>query len=106
MGLLRGLKTYTGSSSQSLAKEHLLKTLPTYFKAIISGNKTFEIRINDREFCVGDKVFLREFSEELYTGRWVEGEIKYVTDYEQKPSYVVFGFEMVSYCTKAFPNEH
>lgn len=53
---------------------HYLKTWPQYFAAIISGEKTFEIRKNDREFKVGDSLCLQEFipSHEQFTGRvWV-----------------------------------
>jgi hypothetical protein len=53
---------------------HKLKTWPLYFAAIVSGAKTFEVRKNDREFLVGDSLFLMEFcpKDESYTGRqWV-----------------------------------
>ena len=38
---------------------HELKTLPSYFEAVLSGDKTFEIRDNsDRGFQRGDIVDL------------------------------------------------
>ena len=43
---------------------HELKTYSEYFKAVISGEKPFEIRKNDRNFKVGDYIALR-----LDTGR-------------------------------------
>ena len=39
--------------------EHELKTDPEVFDAVKSGEKTFEIRLNDRNFKVGDVLFLR-----------------------------------------------
>ena len=39
--------------------EHELKTDPVVFDAVKSGEKTFEIRLNDRNFKVGDVLFLR-----------------------------------------------
>jgi hypothetical protein len=42
-------------------KEHQLKTWPEYFKAIHRGEKTFELRNNDRDFKKGDILILREF---------------------------------------------
>lgn len=40
---------------------HELKTWPAYFKRLASGEKTFEIRRNDRGFQAGDIVILREY---------------------------------------------
>ncbi len=40
---------------------HHLKTLPQYFQPVIDGRKPFEIRENDHNFKVGDRVILEEF---------------------------------------------
>lgn len=40
---------------------HHLKTLPPYYQAVIEQRKPFEIRENDRNFKVGDRVILEEF---------------------------------------------
>jgi hypothetical protein len=62
-----------------------------YYSHVLSGEKTFEIRYNDRGFKVGDKVMLREVdSNREYTGRQSEYTIGYICDYEQKEGYVVF----------------
>lgn len=42
-------------------KTHNLKTLPIYFDAVARGDKTFEIRNNDRDFQTGDTLVLKEF---------------------------------------------
>jgi ASC-1-like (ASCH) protein len=37
---------------------HHLKCWPSYFEAVMMGDKTFEIRKNDRDFKVGDTIIL------------------------------------------------
>lgn len=80
--------------------KHELKILPPYFEAVLSGEKTFEIRNNnDRGFEKGDTLVLREFDPELsckfalegYTGRTIERVVSYVSNYEQQPGFVVLG---------------
>lgn len=58
---------------------HELKIFPEYFNSVISGDKTFEIRKNDRNFLVGDHIALNEFTKEGgYTGRSALYRITYV----------------------------
>ena len=40
---------------------HELKIWPEFYAAIKGGNKTYEIRRDDRGFMVGDKLKLHEF---------------------------------------------
>jgi hypothetical protein len=51
--------------------KHELKIWPEYFEPVWEYKKTFEIRVNDRNFQVGDLLYLREWDPELeeYTGR-------------------------------------
>lgn len=57
-----------------------LKTLPEYFRAILSGEKNFEIRKNDRNFQVGDVLVLLEYdiSKKEYTDRIISKKITYI----------------------------
>jgi hypothetical protein len=56
---------------------HTLKTWTQSFEEIVSNNKRFEIRKNDRDFRVGDRLDLMEYdpTTDTYTGshchRWV-----------------------------------
>lgn len=91
---------------------HNLKSLPEYFRAVLEGTKTFEIRKNDRNFKEGDFVILQEWCERPetayylrnfredepkfeYSGGIVVAQITYVTNFEQKPDYVVFGIKVL-----------
>ncbi|MEC3942603.1 ASCH/PUA domain-containing protein [Enterococcus mundtii] len=72
---------------------HELKILPEYFEAVTSGRKRFEIRKNDRDYKVGDLLYLREWNADEFTGDSYKTEVTYITDYEQKDGYVVMGIE-------------
>ncbi|WP_251768342.1 DUF3850 domain-containing protein [Vibrio sp. SCSIO 43169] len=75
-----------------MVKMHRLKIKPDYLKAIIEGNKTFEIRKNDRDFKVGDRVCLVDEENK----RYIDIIIKYITDYAQQKGYIVFSFDWIS----------
>ncbi|CAM2804401.1 DUF3850 domain-containing protein [Vibrio diazotrophicus] len=71
---------------------HQLKIKSEHLEAIISGVKTFEIRKNDRDFKVGDRVTLIE--EE--GNRYLTIQINYITSYAQQDGYIVFSFGWIS----------
>lgn len=58
---------------------HELKILPEYFNQVISGNKNWELRKNDRGFKVGDLIVIKEWVER-YTGRSSLGTIKFILE--------------------------
>ena len=68
-------------------KRHELKILPQYYRAVRSGEKTFELRKNDRDFKVGDALTLKEFdaTSGVYSGRELYTEVTYVL--ENCPNY-------------------
>ena len=63
-------------------KTHKLKTWPEYFPHIVSGAKTFEVRRNDRNYAIGDTLWLQEWNPETeeYTGRSCMVKVGYVAD--------------------------
>lgn len=61
-----------------MSKTHELKIYPKYFKAILDGKKTFEIRKDDRDFQVGDSIVLKEWDNIKYSGREIQAIIKYM----------------------------
>jgi hypothetical protein len=57
---------------------HRLKTLQPFFSEVKERKKNFELRLNDREYQVGDTVVLEEWTGECFTGDGVTRKIKYV----------------------------
>lgn len=49
---------------------HALKTWLRYYKPLVDGEKTFELRKDDRPFTVGDTLLAQEYDElkNTYTG--------------------------------------
>lgn len=70
---------------------HELKILPEYYHAVVKGIKTFEIRNNDRNYQVGDRLILKEYNpfKQAFTGNEIEKEVVFITDFEQKNNYIV-----------------
>ena len=64
---------------------HELKTWKEYFVAVFRADKTFELRKNDRDFCVGHELLLKEYDNEKqeYTGRILHRRISYIIRGEQ-----------------------
>ena len=63
--------------------DHDLKTWPKFFWAVVRGEKTFEVRRNDRDFAVGDRIKLREWlpgegGRGTYTGATIDVVVSYV----------------------------
>lgn len=85
----------------NLTITHELKTWEKYFEAILSGNKKFEIRKNDRDFKVGDIIKLSEYNIILNypTGRFIIVEIKYILEKAKKfgllDGFCIFSFELI-----------
>ncbi|BDU37170.1 DUF3850 domain-containing protein [Vibrio nigripulchritudo] len=66
---------------------HEIKIESPFFHAVLSGDKTFEIRKNDRDYKVGDTLVL-----DCHGRKSPLFEITYLTNYAQRNGYVVFSF--------------
>lgn len=64
---------------------HELKIYTEFFNDVISGEKTFEIRKNDRPFHKGDLLALNEFDGQYYTGNSCLVYVDYIMN---NPDYV------------------
>lgn len=52
-------------------KTHKLKLKSEYFDDVLSGKKTAEVRLNDRDYKSGDKLILLEWTGDNFTGRYI-----------------------------------
>jgi hypothetical protein len=88
----------------ALPKLHRLKTDPEVYQAVLAGRKTFEIRLNDRDFHVGDELLLMETvatGEAIkagaplqYTGNEMRKRVSHVlSGYGLMPGWVCLSFE-------------
>lgn len=77
---------------------HELKIEPEYFKDVLSGDKTFEIRENDRNYRVGDYLALNEWNakEKKHTGRSLLARVTYMLTDERfvAEGYAVLGIRL------------
>lgn len=72
---------------------HELKLYLDFFEEVISGEKSFEIRKNDRQFRVGDMLALNEYDGNRYTGRSCLVYVDYIMN---SPEYVKEGMVVMS----------
>jgi len=80
------------------------KTWPDSFAKVLSGDKTFELRLNDWEANEGDTLVLEEWDPETkeYTGRSIEKKIGYVLKMNEIPKFHAqeeidkYGFMIIS----------
>ena len=89
-----------------MANTHRVKLNPIYFDRIISCQKTFEIRKNDRDYQVGDRLSMYPdhprgtFVHSGIERRNIEVEVVYISIFEQKDGYCVLGIKLISYKEK------
>ena len=75
-----------------------LKTWPKWFQDVFDGKKPFELRFNDRNYQVGDILYLREWdpNTQEYTGRHIYRLVTYMMDSSHEaivPGWVVLGIK-------------
>jgi hypothetical protein len=87
-------------------QRHDLKCVPPYFDAVCRGDKTFEVRRDDRGFQKGDVLNLREYDRkhgvterEHFTGNAEQVLVTYVLTGGQfgvEPGHVVMGIKRLA----------
>lgn len=70
---------------------HRLRTWPPYFEEVLLGRKTFEVRLNDRDYRRGDVLELVEWAPDAgeETGRVYRRRVTYATTWGQPGNQVV-----------------
>lgn len=78
-------------------QHHYLKIQPEYYRAIERGEKTFEVRFNDRNFQKYDVLHLQECIGNEYTGREITADVSYILDSSDfcKKGYVIMSIKIV-----------
>jgi len=102
----RMLKKISDSVNQSKENEikqtkvmiHKLKLNEEFFGEVLTGNKTFEVRRNDRDYKVGDWILLQSYCplKKQYTGGEVRRKITYILqggNYGVEEGFVVLGIK-------------
>lgn len=85
--------------------EHELKILPQFYKSVAGNIKTFEIRKDDRDYQVGDRILLKEFDGDNYTGRQTRKIITYILrdakEYGLADGFCILGIQPIGWeCIK------
>ncbi|MES1977539.1 MAG: DUF3850 domain-containing protein [Pseudomonadota bacterium] len=79
---------------------HDLKVWSMYWGALASGDKPFDVRLNDRDYQVGDLLRMRDYNQATgtYTGLELWREITYIllNDLFCKPGHVVLGLRAIA----------
>lgn len=72
---------------------------PVFFRPLRDGDKTFEVREDDRGYMVGDFLYLREWYAGEYSGQWLVKRVTYILTSEMfcgvRDGFVVMGLESV-----------
>ncbi len=86
-------------SKKASSVQHDLKCQQKYFHEIWNRQKTFELRIDDRNYQVGDFVLLNEYDSRGRTGQKIYAQIKYVLreagQFGLMPGYCIFSITIL-----------
>lgn len=79
---------------------HELKIATEYYHRVCSGQKTFEIRKNDRDYQVGDVLLMREYDPKgkvyIDYSPALHAKVVYISTAFLQEGYCVLGIELIS----------
>lgn len=83
-------------SNLDIPTEHNIKIKPKYFTDVKNKLKTFEYRVNDRDYKVGDILNLQEYENDRYTGYVLQVEVTYILKDEYvNENYVIMSIYLI-----------
>jgi len=88
--------------------EHILKTWPEFFRAVKTGKKTFEMRLNDRNYQVGDVLILKEYEPftEEFSGDYLIKKVTYLLGEPYTPDgYVIMALGDIGHSKTLIPTK-
>ena len=68
------------SDMDDIVKIHQIRLASMYYDDVASGRKSFELRKNDRDYHVGDRLEMMEFNNGRHTGRNIKADIIYMLE--------------------------
>lgn len=82
----------------SIMKTHELKTVNPHFQDLIDDKKTFELRLNDRDYQVNDILILKEYDyiTDTYSNRYVKAVVTHILSYVDFPEGIKEGYVIMS----------
>lgn len=89
VGYIKGREEYRETmennkdeESKPIQRCHVIKVWPPYFQQTVDGDKTWELRVNDRDYKIGDVLMMKEWIPEIgeYTGRIINATITYMVE--------------------------
>ena len=80
-----------------MSKIHELKIAPEYFEKVLSKEKNFEFRYNDRNYQVCDILKLKEYYDGNYTGQETSVQITYILQNFEglQPNYAILSIKHI-----------
>ena len=75
---------------------HKLKTVEPHFSNVLNGSKTFEIRLNDRDYKVGDDLILAKFPDVDKRSLIIRAKITHILKHEDFPQGIHHGYVVLS----------
>jgi len=81
-------------------RTHYLKTRSNIFANLVSGLRTFEYRLNDRDYKVGDTLYLGEWSQDhmSYTGQSLVAKVTHLLEggnFGVPEGFVILGIDVL-----------